>query len=836
MIRDVAISVPSNMGPSSTSMDTTTTMSSTLDSTAGEGTLTPPTPGEGKEPAAPADAGKPTTTVRDDKEPAAEVDAGLSDELQALKMKILELEKKATVDPSSRPQLTPDMERYRRMEQCLYQHRKEWDVGNVERRGGRWGADIEKRVMTAGPAAFRWEFDYPQPSLRPKDHFESSHECADSHGDAAAIYDDYDRTIDYGDRRLRLRKHFEWEWDRLYLAEEFDRRKQFKKQEAETRPQEDLTMAGAEKTTGEGDGELEGEDAAAAPLPTFAKPKLNRVDWLMFKRLCNLDEEDADMIDILVGEPIVDDERPRYRGWYSRRPIRNLQRPQDRKSIPLAAPGQAQLPERIRIHSLVLGKILANILGSDYKCDTGENDEPTMVFIRPFKSLVHCERALRDWCTALEKKFQNGTVVTGDSSAGGLQNDGPASEDEKTDQASAIKAGNDGTIGTPLSNERLGVDIPAGAKKQKQKQQQAEESGDEHDEDDGAELEEEREGMDDPSDITKSATALEHLKCLLSFMDTDIVARQTYLSSPSCNKVFFSDLWLLFRPGVEVVGSDGKQAYRVIQVSSPVHRVVPSWQGYYNPPQGNEKGAKAPFSITCIYIDFDGKLVGPVRRIFPFKRFEGQRDVTSLEVYPLRLHPFTRSDFSESEWKEIETIPPDERYRQKFVHRGIKFLNVAAVKPMYYTGPTLEVRDEVESQVVVDFRTAFSVENKEQQAWKPTLEFLLGNPPEDEKDETDDGRCRGDCCTFDHVNVDNFVDQKQSNEYIESTLPKKGFLDEQPSVAVMPRLLEELQTAPGNNTWKVSDKELVIMSYRAFGFVLRSRKWGRCSPPGVLTA
>ena len=166
--------------------------------------------------------------------------------------------------------------------------------------------------------------------------------------------------------------------------------------------------------------------------------------------------------------------------------------------------------------------------------------------------------------------------------------------------------------------------------------------------------------------------------------------------------------------------------------------------------------------------------------------------------------------------------PADVRFRNQLVNRGKRFLDVAVVKPIYYAGPTLEVHDEVENQIVVDFMTAFSVEDKEQQGWKPMLEFLLGDPTERGTGST----CAATCCNIEDVNVDVFVDQKQRTEYIESTLPKKGSLDEQPSVAVMPRLLEELQASPGSGTWKVTDKELVIMSYRVFGFVLRSRKWG----------
>ncbi|OOF92562.1 hypothetical protein ASPCADRAFT_8835 [Aspergillus carbonarius ITEM 5010] len=97
------------------------------------------------------------------------------------------------------------------------------------------------------------------------------------------------------------------------------------------------------------------------------------------------------------------------------------------------------------------------------------------------------------------------------------------------------------------------------------------------------------------------------------------------------SKVFFSDLWHLFRPGTEVIGSDAKQAYRVLQVNSPPHRVAPAWQRYGITPT---RTRKALLSVICVYIDFDGKSLGPVSRVFDIKPFKGARDVTALEIYP----------------------------------------------------------------------------------------------------------------------------------------------------------------------------------------------------------
>jgi hypothetical protein len=337
-------------------------------------------------------------------------------------------------------------------------------------------------------------------------------------------------------------------------------------------------------------------------------------------------------------------------------------------------------------------------------------------------------------------------------------------------------------------------------------------------------------------DVTRSHIALEHLRCLLNFMDTTIEPRRAYLNSPECRKILFADLWQLFPPGLEVIGSNGRQAYRVIGVTSAQHRVTPTWARWYNPSADKDSGKRnrPPFSVICVHIDFDGKYVGPVVTFFDFQRFDGEREVTTLEVYPLRFHPAKRSDFDEEEWKELEAFSPLEKYRRKLIRRGTKFLEVAAVKHMYYAGPTLDVRDEVESPVVIDFETTFTRtddqlkgtadEDHTQSRWKPKLLTLIGNVNLMHEDwEWEDGGCRGACCQNDFVHDDQYVDQRQQAEYIESLLPQASAVDEQPPVAVIPRALKELSTDPRG----VSEADLVIMSYRVFGFVLRSRKWGK---------
>ncbi|KAK2729043.1 hypothetical protein CKAH01_10614 [Colletotrichum kahawae] len=551
-----------------------------------------------------------------------------------------------------------------------------------------------------------------------------------------------------------------------------------------------------------------GEEAPPTP-PAGAMLKLNRVEWGEFIRLSCDPEHEGSVIEIPIGEPpIVNnaDNRFPFRpfGFFGHRlgRGRKLEPPKDRKPFVPVAPGKGQLPGRIRIRSTplfsILNVLLPNALDwSAYGCSLA----------RPFRSLVYCDSELRAWCRTLEKNFDvldrtsnDSPVGTGDPEVH-VQEAGTNVHGADQGDASIIEEDKDGNK-TSVPTEKAFREVPDGSSAVEPGYQ-----ADQEDEEDDINAR----GFDEAEEFTKSRTALEELKCLLSFMDSDILPRQQYLRISQCRKVFFSDLWLIFQPGVEVISTDGKQAYRVIGVNTVKQGVTRRWES-----------TKAPFSVTCVYIDFDGKNVGPVRKSFDFKKFDDEKDITSLKVYPIQFHQLRQFDCSDSEREELQTFPADQRFRQKLVRRGAKFLEVAAVKHMYYAGPTLEARDDVESQVVVDFESAFSAgdESRDQREWRPLLEPLVGVSTT-EKDAGNDGDdyngagCQKPCCNREATHDDAYLDEKHSSNYINSLLPTADNISSQPSIAVIPRPLAELQAGPGKNL--PLEDELVIMSYRVFG-------------------
>ncbi|CAG8919072.1 unnamed protein product [Penicillium salamii] len=670
---------------------------------------------------------------------------------------------------------------HRRMEKCLYKHRKDWEgSGQTDWIMMRdYTLDNGPRENKYLPFYGDYYLEHQKPYKRP-DPFDAAHQCGDDKSEPTGP-DEYDQTIDWDSRRQRLRKGFEWEMDRLYLIEEIGIRQRDEKERQKNQEKADAEAARRSKE---------------AENPTVFEPQIKRMDWYGFRRIPSLKVKPS-TIDILMGEPLVDTMLS-YGSWFGYSSVTSRKPKRAQTNVPTTArnPEESALPERIRVHSGTLLKIMAKILGSDGSSLEGLNETP-VVFLRPFKALVYCEEQLRRGCTELEKKF--------------------------TVSSDALVA--DSTVTEVLNEQNSTVTEPEQKNKPSLPPKTAVE---ETEEDDDEDYEDENEKDQKVDEDTGSLTALKHLRCLLQFLDEDIKPKRDYLLRSEGRKVFFSDLWYVFRPGMEVISSDGKQAYRIIQVKSARHRVIPQWKRFHQSSSDDKEGKKpeAPFSLHCVYIDFDGKNLGPVSKVFEFKRFEGQQDITSLEVYPLKLYQATQAHFSDEEWKNVDTLPPSARsesYRQKLIERGRKFLDVVGVKHMYYAGPTLGVRDEVESQVVIDFETAFTVEDEEQVKWKPTLELLVGRAAEEPDEE--DRNCSANCCRADQVHDDSYVDMKQRTDYIDSLLPKENEA-EKPLLSIIPRPLKELRGG-ASKSFIISDDEMAIMSYRVFGFVLRTRKWAK---------
>ncbi|KAI0803778.1 hypothetical protein GGR55DRAFT_682191 [Xylaria sp. FL0064] len=310
--------------------------------------------------------------------------------------------------------------------------------------------------------------------------------------------------------------------------------------------------------------------------------------------------------------------------------------------------------------------------------------------------------------------------------------------------------------------------------------------------------------------VERDKEVLSHMSCLLEFLDNIISKRQSYIEQ-DCKRIAFSELWHLFKPGTEVIEAGDKymQCYRVVRVTSPKHRVASKYSWYF---RGKGK-VGTTVSIHCVSIDFDGSLIGPVSHRFDITRYEGLREIKSLPVYPLRFE--------------------DDKYnlRRCLILRGKKFLRVLQVGHMHYSGLTLESKDEIDSQVVIDFTEALATrDGNKNNNWKPNVQMQARVDDEKAKKDDDsdsdsdsddeDADCDGDCCLGERVFDDNYFDAKRSEQYL-SDLLENTEANAPPPLAVLGSYLQK------GKEMHVTDDDLVIMSYRVFGFVLRSRSWAK---------
>lgn len=181
-------------------------------------------------------------------------------------------------------------------------------------------------------------------------------------------------------------------------------------------------------------------EQTAIPQPPFAISDYKYFEWPTFRGLptMSLGESECFAFDVLKGEPVLE-WNPYASYGYSRRSFRHKQplfpkvteNLAERKPPAVVAskkqqqsiPGQAQLPERIRINSRHILKVLMTIVGDNLS----NSQWDPVVMIRPYKTLVYYHDQIKQRVQDLEAKY----VVTDNSSEETEEPEGrPATVDE----------------------------------------------------------------------------------------------------------------------------------------------------------------------------------------------------------------------------------------------------------------------------------------------------------------------------------------------------------------------------------------------------------------------
>ncbi|KAL4947647.1 hypothetical protein BDW69DRAFT_109890 [Aspergillus filifer] len=297
-----------------------------------------------------------------------------------------------------------------------------------------------------------------------------------------------------------------------------------------------------------------------------------------------------------------------------------------------------------------------------------------------------------------------------------------------------------------------------------------------------------------PANITETRNARDQLRLLCTLIDQHFKPQIELLRNlnPGSSTVTFHNLWYIFKPGYEVrTRSSRIQLYRVIKVNGG--RDILSFDSGPDNPASlklKEEGySPGSFIVECFYVSFDGTRFGPVNVTFQIRKYEGEKEITSLPVFPLACDP------------------NQEDVRKKLLKRGNTFAKLSSslsTAHRKYRGPTLDAKRQeyVESEVVIDFRLAFLQKDI------PKPEISIANLVDDDKRElfppflTLNCETQG-CCGNDAVFNDYEIDEKERNDFQE---------------------LKELSSSP-DDPGSLKDDQKRLLPPEVYGFVLRTRRW-----------
>ncbi|KAG9230294.1 hypothetical protein BJ875DRAFT_385474 [Amylocarpus encephaloides] len=240
----------------------------------------------------------------------------------------------------------------------------------------------------------------------------------------------------------------------------------------------------------------------------------------------------------------------------------------------------------------------------------------------------------------------------------------------------------------------------------------------------------------------------------------------------------FEMLWMLFKPGMDVYSTiDEQRGGFVVQSCGPA--AGPS-----------QFGRPSALKITMWYLDFDGRMVGRRRHEVNIIPFEGEREITSLKVFPAKFLD-----------RDPELSP-----RKRLEDRGEKFYSLLIGKQMDYKGYSMPVKEKPkrfhEGRVVVDQGSFYTYADYNDTCLHPAPNFDV--------DDDDSGILADlhyDC------NCDECTDKRRAA----SSNTKWGSYQN-----IDPKETPDLSTDKDGNPTR---HRYFLLPRRIMGFDLKSKKW-----------
>ena len=512
---------------------------------------------------------------------------------------------------------------------------------------------------------------------------------------------------------------------------------------------------------------------------------------------------------------------------------------------PVGRPGDsttAAIPERVRINC---GRLLVEL-------DNVTDIETENVFLAPFTFFTVYEQKLRDHITVLEKKSRGEDVATDSEDGAGKAAEEPDPHRDKElsgpnqQQSQSSEEGINHAEKTDIQTDKPtdGADTTPGSGEIQKIQDPKEDEGEEVDEDDllpedilavvedcqvsrakaAKALKDEANSWFRASmalrktmtkeqlkraDAAKAGFLLQSWRTMIAVMDSDLRPKMELCSkirNRTLKEIAYEDLGYLFIPGDVVLASQDQrlQALAVLATTGGRKLLDPrvrQTNGEEEPESFfHTSGGHSPFVVDCFYYDFDGTNFGAILRSITIPKYEGKTSINHLAVYPESL--------SGRENEDVKTI---------LAERGRKFVELCSTSTVAhrtYTGRTLDdPPEEVDSQVIIDCHMAAIVppeQRPDTAQWMPRLGMTQPTEPDEREITEIHANCyRQDCgiCNNPRTNYvfnhQRFARQ-QSKDYITN---------------------QEIVNRPFG-VGELREHHFLLLPYRVFGFVLRSRKWG----------
>ena len=567
----------------------------------------------------------------------------------------------------------------------------------------------------------------------------------------------------------------------------------------------------------------------AAPTERPLISEMHRVNWFEFKNI-HVERKQIYAIEILVGSPKfwyqrTAEQRKLYHGLKNSG-TGSQEEPQKQADASMSqSSSQCDGVQRIRINSNSIIQILSDMIGVSWAL------EPTVI-LRPFKALVQHEKEIKELLRKLQDKYGDDKKSSkARTNAGDLD---PSRQEADSKETSANLSTLDNVTRKDTTE---GTDLTHGEPKES-----SEKSSGVAREDTSSSPK--KKGERTREELVDCPEAFRDLRCLVEFIDQEVKPNVDRYQDETYRKVQFQDLWYLFKHGEDVympsvgydmnVSSDSEltqnlehglprtaqnqrryqTVWRILHVTDGRPNLSP-----YNVPNPDSDGewyaleeAKVnPFRLRCYYIDFNGKHFGPVVRDFKIAPYDGERDITSLELYPLRFAETATS------------------IRTRLRERGRAFQKLTTFQHRYYTGTTLSHQpcgsalaydavsrrsaENVDSQVIIDFDEALS----KNPAWAVEFPRLTQMTPEKrelaEEYPTAYWKDR-DLTEIDHYEGDPVHSDPKTDE------------DMLEAVILSDPILKAAADQNLNENIELREEDLILLPSRVYAYVLKHRKFG----------